>query len=228
MSDHASACPALSPAPVAPANHPSQIIRGEIPCFKIFETDHALAFLDAFPVCKGHSLLIPKALGYKTIADMPADVSVVSGVVKPQDLFHGHGLTVCYSDGDSDGALAIAPSATAPAGGRQLHARAAAPVQSCAGSHGRNGNQRDAEQRLGCGPARPPPPLPRRPGASTCMLSLRCCPRHVPASAQTDAAIAVDCATIRLCLAVCLPLAARYCSGQRATSCSSTRSQPRK
>ncbi|TYZ64803.1 hypothetical protein PybrP1_006537, partial [[Pythium] brassicae (nom. inval.)] len=42
--------------------------------FKIFETEHVLAILDAFPVTPGHSLLIPKA-PYATVLDMPADVA---------------------------------------------------------------------------------------------------------------------------------------------------------
>ncbi len=38
----------------------SKIVAGEIPCHKIAETDQFLAFLDAFPVAKGHVLVIPK------------------------------------------------------------------------------------------------------------------------------------------------------------------------
>jgi histidine triad (HIT) family protein len=34
---------------------------GEIPCFKIYEDDRALAFLDINPFSKGHTLVIPKA-----------------------------------------------------------------------------------------------------------------------------------------------------------------------
>ena len=41
-----------------------KIIAGDVPSYKIFETEHALAFLDAFPMAKGHALLIPKATGY--------------------------------------------------------------------------------------------------------------------------------------------------------------------
>jgi len=37
-----------------------KIINGEIPIKKIMETDKSLAFLDAFPLAKGHSLVIPK------------------------------------------------------------------------------------------------------------------------------------------------------------------------
>ncbi|WP_159474363.1 HIT family protein [Dyadobacter sp. 3J3] len=38
----------------------SRIISGEIPSHKIAENDEFLAFLDAFPVVKGHTLVIPK------------------------------------------------------------------------------------------------------------------------------------------------------------------------
>lgn len=38
----------------------SKIIRDELPSYKIAEDEHFLAFLDAFPVVKGHVLVIPK------------------------------------------------------------------------------------------------------------------------------------------------------------------------
>ncbi len=38
----------------------TRIIRGEIPCYKIAETDDCLAFLDISPLAKGHTLVIPK------------------------------------------------------------------------------------------------------------------------------------------------------------------------
>jgi histidine triad (HIT) family protein len=37
-----------------------KIVAGEIPCYKIAETDEFLAFLDVFPVKEGHTLVIPK------------------------------------------------------------------------------------------------------------------------------------------------------------------------
>lgn len=39
----------------------SKIIRGEIPCYKIYEDEKNLAFLDIAPESKGHTLVIPKA-----------------------------------------------------------------------------------------------------------------------------------------------------------------------
>jgi len=38
----------------------SKIVAGEIPAYKIAENDNFLAFLDAFPIAKGHLLVIPK------------------------------------------------------------------------------------------------------------------------------------------------------------------------
>jgi histidine triad (HIT) family protein len=38
----------------------SKIISGEIPCYKIKEDDQFIAFLDVFPLVKGHVLVVPK------------------------------------------------------------------------------------------------------------------------------------------------------------------------
>lgn len=38
----------------------SKIISGEIPCHKVAESDHFLAFLDIMPLKRGHVLVIPK------------------------------------------------------------------------------------------------------------------------------------------------------------------------
>lgn len=38
----------------------SKIVRGEIPCHKIYEDDKCLAFLDIHPKTPGHTLVIPK------------------------------------------------------------------------------------------------------------------------------------------------------------------------
>lgn len=38
----------------------TRIIQGEIPCYRIAETDDFLSFLDIRPLAKGHTLVIPK------------------------------------------------------------------------------------------------------------------------------------------------------------------------
>ncbi|KAH7029332.1 HIT domain-containing protein [Microdochium trichocladiopsis] len=47
-----------------------KIIKGEIPCFKLFESDKTLAFLDINPLSRGHALVIPKFHGAK-LEDIP-------------------------------------------------------------------------------------------------------------------------------------------------------------
>ncbi len=50
-----------------------KIIKGEIPCSKIYENDKIMAFLDIMPVNKGHTLVVPKE-HYETILDLPDDL----------------------------------------------------------------------------------------------------------------------------------------------------------
>ncbi|MBR6965208.1 HIT domain-containing protein [Candidatus Saccharibacteria bacterium] len=38
----------------------AKIVAGEIPCYKVYEDDKVLAFLDIHPESKGHTLVIPK------------------------------------------------------------------------------------------------------------------------------------------------------------------------
>ena len=37
-----------------------KIVNGDIPCYKVYEDDYVLAFLDISQVTKGHTLVIPK------------------------------------------------------------------------------------------------------------------------------------------------------------------------
>src|SRR5713226_2851786 len=48
--------------PAYDSNNPfAKILRGEFPCYKVYEDDHTLAFLDIMPRSPGHTLVIPKA-----------------------------------------------------------------------------------------------------------------------------------------------------------------------
>jgi histidine triad (HIT) family protein len=38
----------------------TKVLRGEIPCHKVYEDEHVLSFLDIFPLSRGHTLVIPK------------------------------------------------------------------------------------------------------------------------------------------------------------------------
>ena len=48
----------------------TKIVNGEIPCYKIYEDDKTLAFLDIHPETKGHTLVIPK-LEVDKLYDLP-------------------------------------------------------------------------------------------------------------------------------------------------------------
>jgi diadenosine tetraphosphate (Ap4A) HIT family hydrolase len=52
----------------------ARILRGEIPCKKVFENDHALAFHDINPQTKVHVLVIPKG-AYVSSDDFAAKAS---------------------------------------------------------------------------------------------------------------------------------------------------------
>ena len=55
-----------------PNNIFAKILRGELPCYKVYEDDKAIAFLDIMPRAPGHTLVIPKAPA-RNILDCPAD-----------------------------------------------------------------------------------------------------------------------------------------------------------
>ena len=54
-------------------NNPfAKILRREFPCYKVYEDEHVLAFLDIMPRSPGHTLVIPKAPA-RNILDIKAD-----------------------------------------------------------------------------------------------------------------------------------------------------------
>jgi histidine triad (HIT) family protein len=53
-----------------PQNIFALILRGEAPCYKIYEDADVLAFLDIFPQSRGHVLVIPKAAQARNILDV--------------------------------------------------------------------------------------------------------------------------------------------------------------
>jgi histidine triad (HIT) family protein len=61
-----------------PSNIFAKILRGEIPCHKIYEDDHTLAFMDVMPQVEGHCLVVPK-VGSRNLLD--ADPAVLAQVM---------------------------------------------------------------------------------------------------------------------------------------------------
>ena len=50
----------------------AKILRGELPCYKVYEDDKAFAFLDIMPRAPGHTLVLPKAPA-RNVLDCPAE-----------------------------------------------------------------------------------------------------------------------------------------------------------
>jgi histidine triad (HIT) family protein len=82
-----------------PNNIFAKILRGELPCYKVYEDDKALAFLDIMPRSPGHTLVLPKAPA-RNILDIPADdlahvVAVAQKVAKAAiKTFSADGITI--------------------------------------------------------------------------------------------------------------------------------------
>ena len=61
-----------------PNNIFAKILKGEAPSARVFEDDHALAFMDVFPQSRGHTLVIPKAPARNILDISPDDYAHVA------------------------------------------------------------------------------------------------------------------------------------------------------
>ncbi|MCW5775949.1 MAG: HIT family protein [Phycisphaeraceae bacterium] len=61
----------------------ARIIRGEIPCHRVYEDDHVLAFLDVNPLSRGHVLVIPKEQA-ETLDSLSDESAAALGRVLPR------------------------------------------------------------------------------------------------------------------------------------------------
>ena len=59
------------------------IIDGTIPCHRVYEDDHVLAFLDINPISVGHTIVIPKELA-ETLGDLSDESAEAVGRVLPR------------------------------------------------------------------------------------------------------------------------------------------------
>ena len=60
-----------------------KIIAGEIPCHRVYEDGHVLAFLDVSPLSPGHTLVIPKE-AVATLDQLSDDSAAAIGRVLPR------------------------------------------------------------------------------------------------------------------------------------------------
>src|SRR5690348_11576310 len=61
----------------------SKILRGEVPCHKLYEDDQVLAFLDIAPLSLGHAVVIPKEPA-ETLDRLSDDAAAALGRVLPR------------------------------------------------------------------------------------------------------------------------------------------------
>ncbi len=77
----------------------AKILRGEIPCHRVYEDADTLAFMDVMPQSPGHLLVIPKVSSRNILDADPATLSKVIPVVQKlavaaKDAFDADGITV--------------------------------------------------------------------------------------------------------------------------------------
>lgn len=60
----------------------TKIIKGEVPCYKIYEDDKTFAFLDIAPEAEGHTLVIPRVEVDKIYDLSDEDYQAVMATVK--------------------------------------------------------------------------------------------------------------------------------------------------
>ena len=82
-----------------PDNIFAKILRGELPCHKIYEDAKTFAFLDIMPRAPGHALVLPKAPARNILDVAPDDldhvIRVVQKIAKASvDVFHADGVTI--------------------------------------------------------------------------------------------------------------------------------------
>ena len=81
-----------------------QIVRKEKEAYLVYEDERCAAFLDAYPVNEGHTLVVPKE-HYENIYDIPEDI--FTHVMKTgkklamnyQEIFQSIGLNIIQSNG---------------------------------------------------------------------------------------------------------------------------------
>lgn len=60
----------------------AKILRGEMPCVKVYEDENILSFMDVFPQSDGHTLVIPKAPSRNLLETNAKDIGRLFGSVQ--------------------------------------------------------------------------------------------------------------------------------------------------
>jgi len=65
-----------------PNNIFAKILRGELPCHKVYEDAKSLVFMDIMPRVDGHALVVPKAASRNILDAAPEDLAHIIGVAQ--------------------------------------------------------------------------------------------------------------------------------------------------
>ncbi len=65
-----------------PNNIFAKVLRGEMPAYKVYEDDRALAFLDIMPRAPGHTLVLPKSPARNILDVDPDDLAHVAKIAQ--------------------------------------------------------------------------------------------------------------------------------------------------
>lgn len=91
-----------------PGNVFARILRGELPCHKIYEDEHTIAIMDIMPRADGHALVLPKTAA-RNILDVSPDVlahvaMTTQKVAKAaMTIFKADGITIQQFNEDAGG-----------------------------------------------------------------------------------------------------------------------------
>jgi histidine triad (HIT) family protein len=82
-----------------PDNIFAKVLRGEIPCHKLYEDDETLAFMDVMPQADGHLLVVPKKPSRNLLDADPAALGHLMAVTQKMALavrkaFHADGVVI--------------------------------------------------------------------------------------------------------------------------------------
>jgi histidine triad (HIT) family protein len=82
-----------------PQNIFAKILRGELPCYKVYEDDKVFAFLDIMPRAPGHTLVLPKAPARNLLDVAPDDLAAVMAAAQKiakaaMRVFNADGITI--------------------------------------------------------------------------------------------------------------------------------------
>lgn len=89
-----------------------KIIKGEIPCSKIYEDENILAFLDIGPVNKGHTLIVPKKHSTNIFDIENEELMQIMKVVKKlapavKKAVNADGLNIAQNNGKAAGQIVM-------------------------------------------------------------------------------------------------------------------------